>query len=235
MKLAASIPGLDNLFNCDPLTNGSCPNPANRISGGGTTFGSPGDLISAFLNLSIEIAGVLLVAWAFWGVFQYVFAGGNKDMIAQGRKRITFSIIGFFLVALAYVFEKFFEGIIPIFTNKVTPVTTPASFYLIQPAYAAINPNADLSQEFGYGQVSSVGQAFSFLVPGAFAVSAVAVVVYFLIASFKILTSGGDKEAISSAQRMITHSIIGFVLLMMMFIIIRFITHYFGIPFSLLP
>lgn len=86
-------------------------------------------------------------------------------------------------------------------------------------AYAEVN----IGKEFGFGEITSLGQMVSQLVPTAFALAAVAVIIYFLIGSFKFLTSGGDKEAVAGARGMITHAIIGFIILIFAFLIVQFL------------
>lgn len=90
---------------------------------------------------------------------------------------------------------------------------------LTQPAYAAVN----IGGEYGFGEVKTLGQGVGLLVTPAFSIATTAVVIYFLIGAFKYLSAGGDKEAVSGAQKMITHSIIGFVLLMFAFLIFQFL------------
>lgn len=93
-------------------------------------------------------------------------------------------------------------------------------FYLLPyPLYAAV----DIGGQFGFGYVRSFGEGFSLLVGPAFSVATAAVVFYFLIGAFKYLSSGGSKEEVASAQQMITHAIIGFALLMFLFLILQFL------------
>lgn len=86
----------------------------------------------------------------------------------------------------------------------------------------------DLSIFYGFGKLGSLGEVVSLLIPAAFSIAATAVVIYFVIGAFKLLASGGDKEAVAGGRKMITHAIIGFLLLMMMFLILQFIPQAFG-------
>lgn len=85
----------------------------------------------------------------------------------------------------------------------------------------------DLGQEYGYGQIQNIGQATSSLVGPAFMIATVAVVIYFLIGATRFIFSGGDDTKIKAAREMITHAIIGFVLLMLTFLFTQFIFAYF--------
>jgi ABC-type uncharacterized transport system permease subunit len=67
-----------------------------------------------------------MLFWGFWGVFQYIFAGGKKETLALARKRITFAIVGFILVALAFIIQRFVIQIYPVNPLLiVTPVSSP--------------------------------------------------------------------------------------------------------------
>jgi len=82
----------------------------------------------------------------------------------------------------------------------------------------------NIGDQYAFGKVGSLGEGVGLLVNPAFSIAATLVVIYFLVGAFKILTAGGDKEAVGSAQKMITHAIIGFVLLMFSFLIFQFLT-----------
>ena len=100
---------------------------------------------------------------------------------------------------------------------------------MIKEAYAAI----DLGTEYDFGHITSLGQGIGLLVGPAFSIATAAVVIYFLMAAFKLVTSGADKEALESAKNMMTHAVIGFVILMLSFIIFQFVFESFGIGFSI--
>lgn len=98
---------------------------------------------------------------------------------------------------------------------------------LIKPAFAQ---GVDLGKEFGFGNINTLGEGFDRLVLPGFGIAALAVVFYFLFGAFKLLTSGGDKNAVEGAKNMITHALIGFVLLMMMFLILQYLPQAIGLP-----
>lgn len=85
--------------------------------------------------------------------------------------------------------------------------------------YAAVN----IGQEFAFGDITTLGEGVTRLVAPTFGVATLLVVIYFLIGAFKYLISGGDKEAVEGARRMITHAIIGFAILMFAFLILQFL------------
>lgn len=90
---------------------------------------------------------------------------------------------------------------------------------LPSPAYADVK----IGEKFGFGGITSLGDALSRLVTPGFSIAAVAVIIYFLMGAFKFLTSGGNKEEVAAARAMITHAIIGFMILIFSFLILQFL------------
>ena len=86
----------------------------------------------------------------------------------------------------------------------------------------------DLGKEFGFGEILTLGQGFNRLIIPTFALAGIMVGIYLLIGAIKFITSGGDKEAIASARAMITHAIIAYVLLVLVFTLTKFIPEFFG-------
>ncbi len=86
-----------------------------------------------------------------------------------------------------------------------------------------------LSQNYGFGNIQSVPDLVGKLMGPAFSIAALAVTFYFIFGAFKLLTSGGDKNAVAEARNMITHAIIGIVLLLMMWLVLRFIPEFLGL------
>lgn len=91
----------------------------------------------------------------------------------------------------------------------------------------------DIGTEYSFGDIPSLGEGVNRLVDPTFSLATAVVIIYFLIGAFKFLTSGGDKEAVASARNMITHAIIGFIILIFVFIILQFIPQFFGLNFTL--
>ncbi|MBI4037063.1 hypothetical protein HY385_01425 [Candidatus Daviesbacteria bacterium] len=92
----------------------------------------------------------------------------------------------------------------------------------------------DLSQQYGFGDVGSLGEGVQRLVEPTFIIATAAVTIYFIIGSFRFLISSGDKESVAKSRSMITHSIIGFILLILLFLIMQFIPEFLGINFSII-
>lgn len=88
---------------------------------------------------------------------------------------------------------------------------------------------------FGFSDITSLGQGTSKLVPSAFAVAAIVVIIYFLLGAFRFLKAGGSKEEVQAAREMIVHAIWGFIILMFAFLVLQFLlSSLFKVPFSII-
>lgn len=91
----------------------------------------------------------------------------------------------------------------------------------------------DIGQTYDFGDITSLGGGINRLVAPTFSIATTVVIVYFLIGAVKFLMSGGDKEAVAAARAMITHAMVGFIILMFAFLILQFIPQAFNLQFSL--
>lgn len=99
----------------------------------------------------------------------------------------------------------------------------PGTFATLPPSPSPGN----ISQHYAFGDIQTLGEGLTRLVNPVFSIAATLVIIYFLIGSFKYLTSAGDKEAVAGARQMITHAIIGFMLLLFVFLVLQFLPEVF--------
>lgn len=114
---------------------------------------------------------------------------------------------------------KTFKFLLVLFTFNFLLLTFPS------PIYAQVN----IGDKFGFGDFTSLGDATSTLVVPAFSIAAAGVVIYFLLGAFKYLRSGGNKEEVEGARKMISQAIIGFIILMFAFMVLQFIPQFFNL------
>lgn len=91
-----------------------------------------------------------------------------------------------------------------------------------------------ITEQFGFGNIGSLGDFTKLLIPTAFGIAAMMVVFYFLIGAFELITSQGDKAHIVSARSKIYHAIIGFILLIALFLVMQYVPQALGINFSII-
>ena len=94
----------------------------------------------------------------------------------------------------------------------------------------AAAPGIPIGEHFGFGNIKSIGEVTSQLMVPFFSIASFLVIMYFLVGAFKYLKAGGNKEDVEGGKQMITHAIIGFLLLMLSFLVIQFaLSSLFGI------
>lgn len=82
-----------------------------------------------------------------------------------------------------------------------------------------------IGSKYGFGNITSLGQGVSRLVSPAFQVAGATVVIFLTFGAFKYLTSGGEKEAIDDARKMMTGAFIGFLILMFSFLALKYLLY----------
>lgn len=65
-----------------------------------------GTVFSDVYQLIFVVATFTAFIWLVWGVFQYIFAGGDKNGLESARKRITWAIFGLIFVLLSYLIAQ---------------------------------------------------------------------------------------------------------------------------------
>ncbi|MFH0937083.1 MAG: hypothetical protein V1808_02230 [Candidatus Daviesbacteria bacterium] len=207
-KLSLKLPGFEGTI---------APPPGFK-----TEYTDIGSTLTGAFNILIFIPIFLCFFWVIWGVFHYIFAGGDKEQLRKARSRITWAVVGLILTLLAFALAQFVEQILQPGTNP--GFKSPLSF--VTPAYAA---TLDLGEQYGFGKIKTLGEGVNLLVEPAFAIATTAVVIYLIVGGVRFLTSGGDKENISKARNTITHALIGFLLLMVTFLFFQFFFEFFGL------
>lgn len=93
----------------------------------------------------------------------------------------------------------------------------------------------DIGEKFGFGIFKSVADATNKGIPTLFTLLAAIVVIYFVWGAFKFILSRGNKEEVAAARGMITHAIIGFIILIFAFFILQYLlSNLFGITGSII-
>jgi hypothetical protein len=79
----------------------------------------------------------------------------------------------------------------------------------------------DLSGIYAFGVVKSLGDLISYLVPTALIIGGLIVAYFFFTATFDMIISQGDKNAIAAARNKMVHAVIGLILLIVSFVAVR--------------
>ncbi|MBI2021475.1 hypothetical protein HYS93_01160 [Candidatus Daviesbacteria bacterium] len=103
------------------------------------------------------------------------------------------------------------------------------NFLPIKTVYAV-----DLSEQFPFGKYLTLGQGTQPLIGPIFNLAAIMVIFYFLIAAVRYILAGGDKENLAKARAMMYHAFIGFLLLILIFLVLQFIPQALGLNFRVI-
>ena len=90
---------------------GNIPKSDAEAHGGFTYSGLIGQIITRFLDPILIIAGFVTVIIIVISGIQFVTSGGNPEAAAAARGRLTFAIIGFVIIVLAFAILQIIDEI----------------------------------------------------------------------------------------------------------------------------
>ncbi len=70
-----------------------------------------GDLVSKLLEFLIPLGGITLLIVIIWGGYDYMMSRGTPEKIKGAQAKITAGVIGFVLLAVAFLLVKLIEKI----------------------------------------------------------------------------------------------------------------------------
>jgi hypothetical protein len=62
--------------------------------------------------LSLYIAPPIVTLMIFWGAFQILTAAGNPEKITQGRKTITYAVVGYVIILIGWGFVSIIKEVL---------------------------------------------------------------------------------------------------------------------------
>lgn len=112
--------------------------------------------------------------------------------------------------------------------KKLPFLLSTLAFITLAPLAYADQP-VPLSSNYAFGYIGSVGEGFSHLVVPGFAVAGLLVTIYMVLGAFRYLTAMGDKEDAKAGRERITHAIVGYIILIIIFLGLKFLPSAFGL------
>ncbi len=88
------------------------PFPTLTNSPDQTRFESLGSVITAALTYLLPLAGLLLFLFLVFSGFQLLLSAGEPKKIEAAKARLTYAVLGFFLLLVSYWVVKVVEQII---------------------------------------------------------------------------------------------------------------------------
>ena len=68
----------------------------------GNKFTNLSSLLNNAIPIILPVAGLILLAYLIWGGFEFLTALGDPKKAASAKNKITYAIIGFFVIFAAY-------------------------------------------------------------------------------------------------------------------------------------
>ncbi len=88
-------------------------------------YSNIGDILSAALQISLIVAGLIVLMMIIMGGIQYMTSGGDKEQAQAAQKRITAALVGLVIIVSAYALAVLLEKVFGI--SIVSGITLPAA------------------------------------------------------------------------------------------------------------
>ena len=87
-------------------------------------------IIGRALDIITIVGSLAVVIYFIWGAAEWILSGGDKEKVANARKRMTHALIGLALLALSYFIIKVVGtvvGLDPLSPKTIPTLGTPAT------------------------------------------------------------------------------------------------------------
>lgn len=78
--------------------------------------------ISGIINLIVPIIGALLLIYFFWGIAQYITAGGDEEKRGAARNMMIYAVIGMFVAFSIFGLVKLLRTSFGVNTDSSLPL-----------------------------------------------------------------------------------------------------------------
>lgn len=179
-----------------------------------TSFTSLQSIIKEIIQVAFMAAGLVAVIYLIIGGFRYMTASGNPEGIESAKMTIINAIIGLIVIMISflivnYVLQQLKVG--PLYQLGVE--TARAEGILPTGEKATID---DPLKGAGIQGVITAGFNIAYGVAGLVAV------IYLIIGGYQYITSQGNPDVSTQAKSTIVNSIIGLIIILTSYLIIRF-------------
>ncbi len=94
---------------------------------------------------------------------------------------------------------------------------------------AALDLNAIESRGLGASVPSTPGDIINATLPYVFAFAGISLLVFLMLGGLQMMTAKGDPKAIEGAQAKITSALIGFVIIIISYVLVKVVTSLLGL------
>lgn len=83
----------------DLITPSDNPSAVSSATGGESSFRS---IVLTIVNFVLSFLGIISVLFVIYGGFLYVTSAGNSEKVDQGKKIITYAVIGIIIILISF-------------------------------------------------------------------------------------------------------------------------------------
>jgi len=200
---------------CDNSVQITLCNPVEKPSGG-----TPGKSATNIVQLAVKIIYILggfstllpIIAVTYSG-FSMVIAQGNEEAISRAKTSLTWAVVGFMISILSFVIVGA--------TLNLMGVTLP------DPMAALSGKQSDVINPLG-SQVNSFPAFVTGLLVNFLQFAGIVAVIFIVISGFRYILSAGNEEQARTAKTSLTWSIVGVVVILLSYVIIKATAAIFG-------
>lgn len=192
------------------------------------TFGSIQAVVAALINIAFMAAGVVAIIFLIIGGFRYVTSSGNQEAIEGAKATILNAIIGLIIIFLSFLIVNYILGELGVNPVKVEKAKSAPQF--------AQNEELVPKDEGAEGIVpEGKDKIIPDPIPGknlqdiinsvfnvAYGLAGVVAIIYLIVGGYYYITSSGNPDASEAAKGTIVNSIIGLIIILTSYLIIRF-------------
>lgn len=174
--------------------------------------------VAALVEIAFMAAGLVAVIYLIVGGYRYITSSGNQEAIEGAKGTIVNAIIGLIVIFLSFLIVNYLLGAL-----GVTPVGVEKA--KSAPQFAAdegIVPQGEDKTIPNPIPGKSIQDIINSVFDVAYGLAGVVAIIFLIIGGYHYITSSGNPDASEAAKGTIINSIIGLIIILTSYLIIRF-------------
>lgn len=178
-------------------------------------FTSLGEIASLLLPPVLLLGGMIAFLFIIWGGFKYMTAQGDPKAVASARGTIVSAVIGLLILASIFVILLLVERVLQI---KILTTFVP-SVYAVNIGQEFLLGDRSITDVFG-----NFGELVASVVNFALAAGGLVFFAMLIWGGMRYMLARGDDKLIMEARQTVTNAVIGLLIIVSSFAIIKLIS-----------
>lgn len=187
----------------------SVPNPI-------PDFSSIQAVVASLINIAFMAAGLVAVIYLIVGGYRYITSSGNQEAIEGAKATIFNAIIGLIIIFLSFLIVNYLLGALGVTEVGVEKAKSAPQFA------EGIVPEGDDKTIPDPLPGKNLQDIINSVFNVAYGLAGVVAIIYLIIGGYHYITSSGNPDASEAAKSTIVNSIIGLIIILTSYLIIRF-------------